>query len=177
MIVDINKFVYKPSYTSLSSLSEEAINIHYEKHHKEYFNAIKDSLLGIESIEEALVKFNNSSDIRISNFLRQIYNHNLYWQSLDPENGGRKSYSGSIIEFEVLKEKIISAGMKHFGSGWIWINRNEEVVTTSNADIPNGEYVLVIDIWEHAYYIGYKNDKRRFLEQTIENDLRLSVIK
>lgn len=158
-------------------ISEETINYHYWKHHQAYVdntnNLIKETEFENKSLEEIIKNstnwlFNNSA---------QIWNHNFYWNCLTPNFGEVPSWkildfiNRDFWSFDEFKEKFTKNALWNFGSGWTWLVKNPEwkleIVNTSNAEtiittknIP----ILVIDIWEHAYYIDTRNARPKYVE-------------
>ncbi len=158
-------------------LTAETLSFHYEKHHQAYLTNLKNLLAGKpeadKSLEE-LVKtappgpmFNNAA---------QVWNHDFYWTSMKPNGGGEptgklleaiKKDFGSYAEF---KGKFQDAAVKQFASGWAWLVSNNgklEITTTSNAETPltkGATCLLTCDVWEHAYYIDYRNLRAKYVE-------------
>ena len=113
----------------------------------------------------------------------QIYNHELYWSTLTNENNSNEllnQYKNKLFkndeEFNKFKEKFVDEGIKQFGSGWLWIYYNIpekklDVFTTHDSQVPfdNSEQIIlgVIDLWEHAYYLDYQADRKKYLEQSL----------
>lgn len=164
-------------------ISKETMEYHHDKHHAAYVtnlnNALKDHPdLGKKSIDDLL------RDIKsVPESIRQAvinnggghYNHTMFWEIMTP--GGSKAPTGSLADainglggFERLKEMINDAGIKRFGSGWAWLvldGGHLKVISTLNQDCPlmNGQYpVFGVDVWEHAYYIDYRNRRPDYLK-------------
>lgn len=167
--------------TSLSPfLNEEQMTFHYDKHHKAYIDNLNkfietDSSLKGKSLEEIIL----SSTGGIFNNAAQIWNHTFYWLNIAPVGKGGQASAGlseaikrDFGSLEELKAKFIDGGVKTFGSGWIWLCVDSaaklSLVSTSNAAVPftsNGPTpLLVADVWEHAYYIDYRNLRAKYLE-------------
>ena len=161
-------------------LNEEQMNYHYDKHHKAYIDNLNkfietDAALKNKPLEEIIM----SSTGGIFNNAAQIWNHTFYWFNISPVGkGGQASAEltsaikkdfGSMDE---LKAKFVDGGMKTFGSGWIWLCTDAQgkltLVSTSNAAVPftaNGPApIMVADVWEHAYYVDYRNARQKYLE-------------
>ena len=169
------------SKTGLSPfLNEEQMTFHYEKHHKAYIDNLNkfletDVSLKGKTLEEIVL----SSTGGIFNNAAQIWNHTFYWFNLSPAGKGGtptgpladaiKRDFGSLDD---LKAKFVDGGMKTFGSGWIWLCTDSagklSLVSTSNAAVPftgNGPIPLMTaDVWEHAYYVDYRNARQKYLE-------------
>lgn len=159
-------------------ISAETLDFHHGKHHNTYVvnlnNLIKDTEFANASLEEIIRKappgglFNNAA---------QVWNHTFYWNSLSPNGGGTPS--GALAEaiskafgsFDAFKEAFTKAAVTQFGSGWAWLVKNAngglEIVQTGNAGNPmtDGKTpLLTCDVWEHAYYIDYRNARPKYVE-------------
>ncbi|CDG21237.1 Superoxide dismutase [Fe] [Xenorhabdus poinarii G6] len=158
-------------------ISVETLEYHHGKHHNAYVvnlnNLIKETEFAGKSLEEII----KTSEGGIFNNAAQIWNHTFYWHSLSPNGGGEPSGKvadainhafGSFAEF---KQQFTDAALKNFGSGWTWLVKKTDgtlaIVNTSNAATPltsNDKPVLTVDVWEHAYYIDYRNARPQYLE-------------
>lgn len=167
---------YKPADLE-PFISRETIEYHYGKHHQTYINNLNTLIVWTEFENMSLEEIIKKSGGAIFNNSAQVWNHDFYWKSLSPQ---KKTLSDNFVKeieknfgsFEVFKEKFGSLALSNFGSGWTWLVKKEswalEIVSTSNAgtiittdDIP----LLVIDIWEHAYYIDYRNMRAEYIKQ------------
>ncbi|CNC46873.1 superoxide dismutase [Fe] [Yersinia pseudotuberculosis] len=158
-------------------ISAETLEYHYGKHHNTYVinlnNLIKDTEFAGKSLEE-IVKTANGG---VFNNAAQVWNHTFYWHCLSPNGGGEptgkiadainKSF-GSFAEF---KAQFTDAAVKNFGAGWTWLVKKADgtlaIVSTSNAGTPlttTDKPLLTVDVWEHAYYIDYRNARPKYLE-------------
>ena len=162
-------------------ISEETISFHYGKHHQSYvtnLNALLEGT-GLESLslDELLAsqaKWPAEKKAGIYNNAAQIWNHTFYWNSLTP--GGSKPSSAlsaaidkSFGSFDEFKKKFLADSASNFGSGWTWLVKKSDgslaIEKTSNAAIAaTGTPLLVIDVWEHAYYIDYRNLRPKYAE-------------
>lgn len=157
------------SYDALEPyISASTVFEHYEKHHKGYEKKLRSSFT-FENLTEAVGAGNNSA--------KQILLHNIYWKSITPHNGGQQSYQDKLfnnINFATMKNKIIEAGMAHFGSGWLWVYKNTaqqlQIISTINAEIPTdiNKLFFIIDLWEHAYYIDCRSNRLKHLTDIID---------
>lgn len=161
-------------------LNEEQMTFHYDKHHKAYIDNLNkfmetDASLKAKSLEEIVLSstggvFNNSA---------QAWNHTFFWFNMAPAGKTGKASDALAAAItrdfggmDQLKEKFVDGGVKTFGSGWIWLCADNDgklsLVSTSNAAVPftnNGPRPLMVaDVWEHAYYIDYRNARQKFLE-------------
>jgi len=166
-------------------ISEETVSMHYHKHHGTYVEKlnelVKDSPLAELSLADVVKKTASDQDAQnIFHNAGQAWNHNFYWSSLSPKSGEPgpalltqiKKDFGSL---EKLKASLTKTGQDHFASGWIWLTFNQgklAVVDTPDADTPMVQSVpclLTIDVWEHAYYLDYKNVRKKHLDAVIGN--------
>ena len=175
------------SKSSLSPhMSEETLDLHHGKHHQTYItnlnNLIKDSGLENSSLEEIVKKTSaDSSKIGIFNNAGQHWNHILFWKCMKPKGGGalpgklEKRINSDFGGVDKFKEQFIQAGVTQFGSGWAWlaIDKGKLIVTkTANASNPlvnNMKPILGCDVWEHSYYVDYRNRRPDYLKSFIEN--------
>ncbi|PHM60405.1 superoxide dismutase [Fe] [Xenorhabdus ishibashii] len=158
-------------------ISAETLEYHHGKHHNAYVvnlnNLIKDTEFAGKSLEEII----KASEGGIFNNAAQIWNHTFYWHSLSPNGGGEPTgkvadaINNAFGSFAEFKQQFTDAALKNFGSGWTWLVKKADgtlaIVNTSNAATPvTGEDkpVLTVDVWEHAYYIDYRNARPQYLE-------------
>jgi len=162
-------------------LSNEAVEVHYEKHHKGYVNKLNSLIGNTKSYSKKDLKeiiMNEDSESEIYNNASQIWNHNLFWKTLCPNSYEEPSglLNDKIFEnfgsFRNFRDKWNSTANSFFGSGWIWLtlgglNNDLEIKTTQNAMNPlnkNEIPIMNCDLWEHSYYIDYRNEKERYLD-------------
>lgn len=158
-------------------ISAETIDYHYGKHHKAYVDKLNELTPGTEFADMSLEEIIKKSDGTIFNNAAQVWNHTFYWYCLQP--GGGKEPSGKLADainaafgdFTKFKEQFTDTAIKTFGSGWAWLVQRKDggvaLVSTSNAATPlTGEDtpLLTCDVWEHAYYIDYRNARPKYLE-------------
>ena len=159
------------------TLSQETLEYHYGKHHQAYVTNLNNLIPGTEfesmSLEDIVMKSSGG----IFNNAAQVWNHTFYWNCLSPNGGGAPSGAlAAAIEakfgsFEEFKKQFNQAGATNFGSGWTWLVKNAdgslEIFNTSNAGTPmtsGKKALLTLDVWEHAYYIDYRNMRPKYLE-------------
>lgn len=159
-------------------ISAETLEYHYGKHHQAYVNKLNDGVTGTEFAEMSLEEIIKKAEGGIFNNAAQTWNHTFYWNSLSPDGGGEptgdlaQAINDSFGSFSDFKEKFSAAAAGQFGSGWAWLVQNTdgklEITSTSNADTPiKSEGVtplLTCDVWEHAYYIDYRNARPKYIE-------------
>jgi Fe-Mn family superoxide dismutase len=159
-------------------ISAETIDYHYGKHHQAYVTNLNKLVAGTEFDGATLEDIIRTADGAIFNNGAQVWNHTFYWNGLSPDGGGQPS--GALAEaidaafgsFEAFKEAFVTSAVGNFGSGWTWLVKNDdgsvEIVNTSNAANPmtDGKTpLLTIDVWEHAYYIDYRNARPKYLDE------------
>ena len=158
-------------------ISAETIDFHYGKHHQAYVTNLNNLIPGTEfetmSLEDIIMKSSGG----VFNNAAQVWNHTFYWNCLAPNAGGAPS--GALADaitkafgsFDTFKEKFSTSAATNFGSGWTWLVKNGdgsvEIVNTSNAGSPlsaGKTPLLTCDVWEHAYYIDYRNARPKYVE-------------
>jgi len=159
-------------------ISEETIDFHYGKHHNAYVNNLNNLVPGTKFEGLTLEEIIKTSEGGIFNNSAQIWNHTFFWDSLSPNGGGTPT--GKVLEaieanfgsFADFKDKFSKAAATLFGSGWAWLVKTPagklEIVQTNNAGTPittPNKPVLTLDVWEHAYYIDYRNQRPLFIEK------------
>lgn len=157
-------------------ISAETISYHYGKHHAAYVNKLNGLIAGTQYEDKSLEYTVKHADGAIFNNAAQVYNHDFYWNGLSPVPTGPSTELSNLItrdfgSMETFKEKILVAAAGFFGSGWVWlvISKDGKLVIdqTSNADTPIRHDVVALltcDVWEHAYYIDYRNGRPDYLE-------------
>jgi len=163
-------------------ISAETLSLHHGKHHKKYIDTV-NQLLEQEHVQgTTLEDVVRSSKGKLFNNAAQAWNHDFYWKSLSPKSAAPTGALKQRLErdfgsYEKFVEKFAAAANGQFGSGWAWLvdkNGRLEVVATSNADTPmaRGERcLLALDVWEHAYYIDYRNQREKYVQAVIEKRL------
>ena len=167
-------------------MSQETLELHHGKHHQTYItnlnNFIKDTDMAEMSLEDIIVKSSkDNSKAGIFNNASQHWNHNLFWKCMKPKGGGNipSKLEKKIVEdfgsVEKFKDQFKQAGITQFGSGWCWLSLNNDklvVTKTANAANPlvdNMKPILGCDVWEHSYYIDYRNRRPEYLDKFVEN--------
>lgn len=157
-------------------ISEETLQYHYGKHHQAYVNNLNKLITGTEFESMSLEEIIKKSTGGIFNNAAQVWNHTFYWHCLSP-NGGQEpegaladAIKTSFGSFAAFKEQFTQAAATTFGSGWAWLVQDPsgalKVISTSNAGTPMTEglnALLTCDVWEHAYYIDYKNLRPEYI--------------
>lgn len=170
-------------------VSARTVNIHYERHHQGYVDKLNELIAGTSfqdmDVEEIInAAYDNPEYQAVYNNAGQVFNHNVYWNSVGIwDRLDKETKDGILAVFgttEALKTKLVDEAVKVFGSGWVWLVRNEqggfEVMTTRNGDtpLPLGYGVLFnIDVWEHAYYLDYQNLRQKYVGDFISGVLKI----
>jgi Fe-Mn family superoxide dismutase len=159
-------------------ISRETLEFHHGKHHKAYVDKTNELIAGTEFEKAALEDIVRRAQGTLFNQAAQVWNHTFYWQSLSPQGGGEPSGSvktaldkafGSVDEF---RKAFTAKAAGHFGSGWIWLVKQADgkIAITEGHDAANPLTqngvvpLLACDVWEHAYYIDYRNAKPKYME-------------
>ncbi|MHC5615052.1 MAG: superoxide dismutase [Fe] [Nostoc sp.] len=167
-------------------MKAETFEYHYGKHHKAYVDNLNKLTEGTEladkSLEEVIkISFKDSSKVGIFNNAAQVWNHTFFWNSLKPAGGGTPTgelaakIDKDFGSFDKFKEEFSNAATTQFGSGWSWLiddGGTLKVIKTPNAENPlahGQKALLTLDVWEHAYYIDYKNARPAFIKNFLEH--------
>ena len=158
-------------------ISAETLEYHHGKHHATYVEKLNELIKGTAHEKQPLVEIVMTAEDGIFNNAAQHWNHSFFWQCLSPKGGGEPT--GEIAEritqqwgtFTKFKEEFSTEATEEFGSGWIWLMINKEnklqIMTAPDAETPMAagmKAVLTLDVWEHAYYIDYRNERPEFIE-------------
>jgi Fe-Mn family superoxide dismutase len=157
-------------------ISAETLTFHHDKHHRAYVTKLNELVKGTKYEKMDLVEIILSSEGSVFNNAAQAWNHTFFWKCMTPQ--GEKTPSGKIAElmnkkwgsFEKFKEEFAQKAASNFGSGWTWLVQGKngiEIMNTHDADTPkahNLKALLTLDVWEHAYYIDYRNARPKFIE-------------
>ncbi len=158
-------------------ISAETIDFHYGKHHATYVANLNKLIAGTEFAELSLGDIIKKASGGLFNNAAQVWNHSFYWNCLSPKGGGEPTgaladaITKSFGSFASFKEKLTNAAITQFGSGWAWLVKNADgslgVEQTSNAGTPikdGKRAILTVDVWEHAYYVDYRNARAAYVE-------------
>ena len=166
-------------------IDEMTMKIHHDKHHQAYVDNLNKAVAGtefeqkpVEEILKNLNKVNENIRMAVRNNGGGHYNHTLFWEIMAPNAGGTpigdlaKAIDKEFGSFDAFKEKLSTAGLTRFGSGWAWLVVNKskalEVVSTPNQDNPVSDGltpILGVDVWEHAYYLKFQNRRADYLKE------------
>jgi superoxide dismutase, Fe-Mn family len=158
-------------------ISKETFEYHYGKHHQAYVTNLNNLIKGTEFEALTLEKIIKKSSAGVFNNAAQVWNHTFFWNSMKPAGGGKPTGAlAAAIDkkwgsFDAFKEAFTKSAVGNFGSGWTWLVKKADgsvdIVNTSNAGTPEttaDKALLTIDVWEHAYYIDYRNARAKFVE-------------
>jgi Fe-Mn family superoxide dismutase len=166
-------------------MSKETLEFHHDKHHQAYVtngnNLLKGSGLEDKSLEE-IVKQSYSKNAGLFNNAAQHYNHTLFWKWMKKGGGGKtipgilaKIFDSDLGGYDKFRTDFIQAGVSQFGSGWAWVavrNGKLEISKTPNGENPlvhGATPILGVDVWEHSYYIDYRNLRPKYLEAFVDS--------
>ena len=158
-------------------ISRETLEFHHGKHHRAYVNKLNELTKGSEFERMALADVVKKSNGAIFNNAAQIWNHDFYWNCLAPEAGGRptgvlaKAIDASFGAFDGLEKQFKASAASKFGSGWTWLVKDKDgriaIRNSNDADNPllwNQVPLLTCDVWEHSYYIDYRNERQKYID-------------
>ena len=159
-------------------ISAETIDYHYGKHHNAYVTNLNNLLPGTAFEDMPLEDIIKNSSGGLFNNAAQVWNHTFYWNCLSPNGGGAPSgdlaaaINGAFGSFDNFKAEFTKAAATNFGAGWTWLVKNADgslaIVSTSNAATPMTDglnALLTVDVWEHAYYVDYRNARPKYLDE------------
>lgn len=168
-------------------MSAETLEYHHGKHHKAYVDKGNEFIekfgLQNKSVEDIITSsFGKDDQAGLFNNVAQYWNHVHFWQWMKPNGGGEKlpgnleaPFQKAFGDFKTFRDKFIEAGMGQFGSGWAWIASDDQgnlsILKTANGDNPltKGKHaILGVDVWEHSYYIDYRNARQKYLESFVD---------
>ena len=158
-------------------ISAETIDFHYGKHHQTYVDNLNKQIAGTEFESLDLEAIIRKSQGGMFNNAAQVWNHTFYWNCLKPAGGGEPkgkladAINAAFGSFQAFKEQFTQTALTTFGSGWAWLVQRPDgalaLVSTSNAATPltgNDTALLTCDVWEHAYYVDYRNARAKYVE-------------
>ena len=163
-------------------ISKDIMELHHDKHHQTYVDKLNDAVKGHDSLEQTDIKklLSNLDDLpqdiqtAVRNNGGGHYNHSLFWNWMSPDGGGQpkgdliKAIEGKYGSFQSFVDEFTTKSLGVFGSGWAWLQPNLDIITTPNQDTPLmkglDEPILGLDVWEHAYYLDYKNSRADYVK-------------
>ena len=161
-------------------ISEETIQYHYGKHHHAYVNNVNRLVEGTPLAEKELEGIIRGGEGGVFNNAAQVWNHTFYWNGLKPGGSEPTGPLADAIQkdfgsLDALKEALVTVATTQFGSGWAWLvleGKKLRATKTSNADLPmrhDQTALWTIDVWEHAYYIDYRNDRPKYVREILNH--------
>ena len=167
-------------------MSKETLEYHHDKHHMAYVtngnNALKDSPLASKSVEEICKIAYAEKNAPLINNVGQHYNHVHFWNWMKPNGGGKKipgrlqaAIDADLGGYDKMRTDFVQAGVTQFGSGWAWIAKKDGklvIMKTPNGENPlmhGASPILGVDVWEHSYYIDYRNLRPKYLEAFVDS--------
>jgi superoxide dismutase, Fe-Mn family len=176
-----------------AGMSAETLDFHHGKHHAAYVNNLNKLLEGKPEANKSLEDIIKSSDGGVFNNAAQIWNHTFFWSCMKPGGGGQPTgdllsgINAAFGSFDKFKEEFSTAAATQFGSGWAWLIADGgklSIMKTANADLPmkhGKKALLTLDVWEHAYYIDFRNRRpdfiANFLAKLVNWDFALENLK
>jgi Fe-Mn family superoxide dismutase len=158
-------------------ISKETLEFHYGKHHQTYVTNLNNLIKGTEFESSSLEEIVKKSSGGVFNNAAQVWNHTFYWNGLKPNGGGAPTgaladaINAKFGSFDAFKEAFTKSCVTNFGSGWTWLVKKADgsldIVNTSNAATPltgADKPLLTCDVWEHAYYVDYRNARPKYVE-------------
>jgi Fe-Mn family superoxide dismutase len=167
------------------AMSAETLDYHHGKHHNKYVNTLNDLIKGTEfegqSLDEIIKATAGKADKKgIFNNAAQHFNHSFFWTCMTPNGGGKptgdlaRKIDESFGDFDSFRKKFAAEAGTHFGSGWAWLvadGNGLKVISTHDAENPIHQGlkpILTCDVWEHAYYIDYRNERPKFVDAFLD---------
>lgn len=170
------------SYDALAPhIGASTVEIHYSKHHKGYLEKLEKAIGGKKLAEESLEDIVRKTEGSTFNNAAQVWNHDFYWKCMTPDGGGEpkgelaKALQRDFGGVDDFRQELAEAAKGQFGSGWAWLVRDGgklRVLSTTDAENPlteNQTPLLTIDVWEHAYYLDYQNERARYVQAFIDH--------
>jgi Fe-Mn family superoxide dismutase len=162
-------------------ISEETLEYHYGKHHQTYVTNLNKMVEGTDFENSSLEEVIMGSEAAVFNNSAQVWNHTFYWSCMAPDGGGAPTgevadaINSAFGSYDTFVEKFKEAATTQFGSGWAWLvdaGSGLEIMKTANADLPmkhNAKALLTIDVWEHAYYIDFRNARPNYIGTFVDS--------
>ena len=162
-------------------ISAETLEYHYGKHHQTYVTNLNKLTEGTDHAGAELTDVIMASDGGLFNNSAQVWNHTFYWNSMAPGGGGQptgevaEAINSAFGSYDTFREKFAEAATTQFGSGWAWLvdsGSGLEIMKTANADLPmkhSSKALLTIDVWEHAYYIDFRNARPNYISTFLDH--------
>lgn len=162
-------------------ISAETFDYHHGKHHAAYVTNLNAAIANTPNESKSLEEIILASDGPLFNNAAQVWNHTFFWNCMKPQGGGKPTgdlaaaIDRDFGSFDKFREQFVQAAVKQFGSGWAWLvaeGGKLKITSTSNADLPmkhKQTALFTVDVWEHAYYIDYRNARQKFVEAVVDS--------
>jgi len=162
-------------------ISAQTLDFHYDKHHRGYMEKLRKAIEDKPEAKKSLEEIIRAAEGPTFNSAAQVWNHDFYWQSMKPGGGGapegplRERIEADFHSVDDFKQRFAEVAKGEFGSGWAWLVLDEgrlKVLSTHDADNPvnrGGEPLLTCDVWEHAYYLDYQNDRASYVQAFLDH--------
>jgi Fe-Mn family superoxide dismutase len=162
-------------------ISAETLEFHYGKHHQAYVTNLNGMIAETDHADSSLEEIIAASEGGMFNNAAQIWNHTFYWNSMAPGGGGApegevgEAINSAFGSYDAFRDEFTTAAKTQFGSGWAWLvddGSGLAIMKTANADLPlahSAKALLTIDVWEHAYYIDYRNARPSYIDTFMDN--------
>lgn len=164
-------------------ISQETLEYHYGKHHQKYVDTLNEIVAGTDEESKSLEEIIQAAPANEKKFNQaaQVWNHTFYWSCMSPDGGGAptgevaEAINSAFGSYDEFRSQFSDAAAAQFGSGWAWLadaGSGLEIMKTSNADLPlkhGAKALLTIDVWEHAYYIDYRNARPKYIETFLDH--------
>lgn len=180
------KFALDPlpyDYAALEPhISAQTLHFHYDKHHSTYLDKLASAIKGSPMADKSLEQIIADSEGSVFNSAAQVWNHTFYWNSMHPQGGGEpqgelaQRLQESFGSVEAFRQAFAEAAQGEFGSGWAWLvvdpDASLRVISSTDAENPVASRLtplLTIDVWEHAYYLDYQNERAKYIKAWLDN--------
>ena len=162
-------------------ISQETLEYHYGKHHQTYVTNLNNLVAGTDDENASLEDIIAKAEGGLFNNAAQVWNHTFYWSSLSPSGGGEptgdvaEAINAAFGSYAAFREEFAKAATTQFGSGWAWLvddGSGLKITQTANADLPlkhSQKALLTIDVWEHAYYIDFRNARPKYIDTYLDH--------
>ena len=190
MAFELPPLPYAPDALAPFGMSQETLEYHHGKHHNTYVTKLNEAVQGTElenaSLEEVIAQAELNSGL--FNNAAQTWNHTFFWSCLTPDGGGQPSgeiaskIDSAFGSYDEFRKQFTEAALTQFGSGWAWLIDNNgtlEVLKTPNAENPlkrGQKALLTLDVWEHAYYIDFRNARPAFADNFFDKLLNWDFV-
>ena len=170
-------------------IGAETVELHYERHHRGYVDKLNQLVRGKPEADRSLEQLIRSASGEVFNNAAQAWNHTFYWLSMKPDGGGEptdalaRRIDDAFGSYRDFRDRFAAAAVGEFGSGWAWLAKDhrERLLVCSSDDAENPLQrglmpLLTLDVWEHAYYLDYRNERKRYVEKFLDHLLNWDFV-